>query len=138
MVVVVVVTVLLHPFNDLFSTTTWVSRTRKVNLLDFTGARDDRVAVASAGPLFAPCSRQITTPVPHHSVFTGRMSFLPPKQQRQSTESKTQTSSQNNLMQGRIAAARGRFNRIRQAVSMCTAFNTRFSQPTNLASQTAS
>jgi len=25
-------------------------------------------------------------PVPHHSVFTGRMPFLPPSQQRQSTE----------------------------------------------------
>jgi len=35
---------------------------------------------------FAPRSRQITTPVPHHSVFTGRMPFLPPKQQGQSTE----------------------------------------------------
>jgi len=35
---------------------------------------------------FAPRSRQITMPVPHHSVFTGQMSFLPPNQQRQSTE----------------------------------------------------
>jgi len=35
---------------------------------------------------FAPRSRQITTPAPHHSVFTGRMPFLPPNQQRQSTE----------------------------------------------------
>ena len=34
----------------------------------------------------APCSRQITMPVPHHSFFTGRMPFLPPNQQRQSTE----------------------------------------------------
>ena len=34
----------------------------------------------------APRFRQITTPAPHHSVFTGRMPFLPPKQQRQSTE----------------------------------------------------
>jgi len=25
-------------------------------------------------------------PAPHHSVFTGRMPFLPPNQQRQSTE----------------------------------------------------
>jgi len=25
-------------------------------------------------------------PVPHHSVFTGWMPFLPPNQQRQSTE----------------------------------------------------
>jgi len=34
----------------------------------------------------APRSRQITTPAPHHSVFTGRMPFLPPNQRRQSTE----------------------------------------------------
>jgi len=34
---------------------------------------------------FAPLSRQITTPVSHCSVFTGRMPFLPPNQQRQST-----------------------------------------------------
>ena len=34
----------------------------------------------------APRSRQITTPTPHHSVFMGRMPFLPPNQQRQSTE----------------------------------------------------
>jgi len=27
-------------------------------------------------------------PAPHHSVFTGRMLFLPPNQQRQSTEGK--------------------------------------------------
>ena len=26
----------------------------------------------------APCSRQITTPAPHHSVFRDRMPFLPP------------------------------------------------------------
>ena len=37
----------------------------------------------------APCSRQITMPEPHHSkFFTGRMPFLPPNQQRQSTEGK--------------------------------------------------
>ena len=36
----------------------------------------------------APRSRQIglTTPAPHRSIFTGRMPFLPPNQQRQSTE----------------------------------------------------
>ena len=34
-----------------------------------------------------PRPRQITTPAPHHSVFfTGRMPFLPPNQQHQSTE----------------------------------------------------
>jgi len=31
-------------------------------------------------------SRQITTPAPHHSFFTGRMPFLPPNQQHQSTQ----------------------------------------------------
>ena len=39
----------------------------------------------------APCSRQITTPALHHSVFTGRMPFLPPNQQRQSTEAMNHT-----------------------------------------------
>ena len=34
----------------------------------------------------APRSKQITMPAPHRSVFTGRMPFLPPNQQRQSTE----------------------------------------------------
>ena len=37
----------------------------------------------------APSSRQITTPAPHCSVFTGRMPFLPPNQRRQSTEGTT-------------------------------------------------
>jgi len=31
----------------------------------------------------------ITMPVHHHSVFTGRMPFLPPNQQFQSTEGKS-------------------------------------------------
>ena len=34
----------------------------------------------------APRSRQVTMPAPHHSVFTGRMPFLSPNQQCQSTE----------------------------------------------------
>ena len=37
---------------------------------------------------FPPRFRQITTPVPHHQFFTGRMPFLPPSQQRQNTEEK--------------------------------------------------
>jgi len=36
----------------------------------------------------APHCRQITMPAPHYSVFTGRMPFLPPNQQRQSSEGK--------------------------------------------------
>ena len=48
--------------------------------------------VSGSGISWAICmsasrSRQITMPVPHHSsFFTGRMPFLPPNQQRQSTE----------------------------------------------------
>ena len=34
----------------------------------------------------APCSRLITTPAPTTQFFTGRMPFLPPKQQHQSIE----------------------------------------------------
>ena len=34
----------------------------------------------------APRSRHITTPAPHHSFFIGRMTFLSPNQQCQSTE----------------------------------------------------
>ena len=47
------------------------------------------MAVASAGWICksASRSRQITMPAPHHSsFFTGRMPFLPPNQQCQSTE----------------------------------------------------
>jgi len=36
----------------------------------------------------APCSRQTTTPAPHHSVFTAPMLFLTPSQQCQNTEGK--------------------------------------------------
>ena len=40
------------------------------------------MAVSSA----APRSRQTTTPTPNHLIFTGRMLFLTPFQQHQSTE----------------------------------------------------
>jgi len=57
--------------------------------LDFTEARDSEWQWHQLGHMqSAPRSRQITTPAPHHSTkfFTGRMPFLPPNQQRQSTE----------------------------------------------------
>jgi len=60
--------------------------------VDFNEARDDWVAVASAGPYannlhLAPDSlRQLTTPSPQHSIFTGQMLFLTPNQQCQGTE----------------------------------------------------
>jgi len=39
----------------------------------------------------APRSRQITTPAPHRLIFTGRMFFLAPNQQRQSTKGNSLT-----------------------------------------------
>ena len=54
--------------------------------------------VSGSGISWAACksahrSRQITMPAHHHSVFTGRMPFLPPNQQRQShTKQATQIS----------------------------------------------
>jgi len=58
-----------HPFNSPFSGSTQVSRYQKTNL-DFTGARDSEwQCISWAICKSAPCTRQITTPVPHHSVF---------------------------------------------------------------------
>ena len=64
---------LLHPFNGLLSTTTWVSHYQKGKTsLGLNKARDDRVWGCSGISWTicrqsAPCSRQITTPTPHHS-----------------------------------------------------------------------
>ena len=41
----------------------------------------------------APRSRQITTPTPRQSIFTGRMLFPTPNQQCQSTEGRLSTAS---------------------------------------------
>ena len=74
-----------HPFNGPFSGTTQVSRYQKGKTnLDFTEASGSGISWAICKS--ASRSRQITTPTTHHSVFTGRMPFLPPNQQRQSTE----------------------------------------------------
>ena len=76
-----------HTFNDPFSGTTRVSRYQKGKTnLDFFLKRETVSASRISWANSAPCSRQTTTPAPHHSVFTGRMPFLPPNQQRQSTE----------------------------------------------------
>ena len=50
----------------------------------------------------APHSRQITTPTPRHSTFTCQMLFLPPNQQRQSTEGIMQLSTEAVSSQGRF------------------------------------
>ena len=90
---------LLHPFNGIFSRTTWVSRYRKGKTnLDLNEARDDGVLGCSGiswttCKQSAPRCRQTTTPTPHHSIFTGRMRFLPSNQQCQSTEGHTCASS---------------------------------------------
>ena len=81
---------LLHPFNGLFSWTTWISRYQKGNTsLDLNEARDDEVLGCSGiswtrCKQSAPRSSQITTPTHHHSVCTGRMLFPTPNRQRQS------------------------------------------------------
>jgi len=76
----------LHPFNGLFSGTTWVSQYWKgKNSLDLNEGRDDGVLGCSGiswtiCKQSAPCSRQVTTPTPHCSILTGQMLFLVPNQ----------------------------------------------------------
>ena len=82
---------LLHPFNDLFSRTTWVSRCQKGKTsLDLNEARDVGVLgcidISWTIIQSAPRSRQITLSTPHHSIFTRRMIFLTPNQQCQSAK----------------------------------------------------
>ena len=79
-----------NPFNGPLSVTTQVSQYQKGKTnLDFAEARDSEWQWHQLGHVHcksAPRSRQITTPAPHHLVFTGRMPFLLPSQQHQSTE----------------------------------------------------
>ena len=66
-----------HPFNGSLSGTTRVSRYQKGKTnLDFTGARDSEWQWHNREPHQHPTNQ----------FFTGRMPFLPPNQQRQSTE----------------------------------------------------
>jgi len=76
--------------HSLSSRTTWVSRQKKdKTILDFNEARDDGVAVASAGPQQIICTLLQTD---NHAItstlnsFTGWILFLMPNQQCQSTE----------------------------------------------------
>jgi len=77
-----------HPFNGSFSGTTQVNRYQKGKTnLDFTEARDSEWQWHQLGHMQVCTLLQTDTmPAPHHSVFTGRMLFLPPNQQCQSTE----------------------------------------------------
>jgi len=78
-----------HPFNGLFTGTTQVSRYKKGKTnLNFTEARDSEWQWLQLGHVQVCTSLQTDNhaSTPPLSFFTGRMPFLPPNQQRQSTE----------------------------------------------------
>ena len=80
-----------HPFNGPFSGTTQVSQYQKGKTnLDFTEARDSEWQWHQLGHMQVCTSFQTDyhANTPPLSFFTGRMPFLPPNQQRQSTEGK--------------------------------------------------
>jgi len=79
---------LLHSFNGLFSNTSWASQHQKTNpdLMEQEIVSGSGICWAICK--FAPHSREITMPAPHHNFFTGWMPFLLPNHQRQSTEDK--------------------------------------------------
>jgi len=82
-------TTLLHPFNGLFSRTTCISRHQKCQPFCILLEQEMMWWL-----WHQPNHMQNTPPdnygssVPYHSVFRGRMPFLLPNQQRQSTEGK--------------------------------------------------
>jgi len=78
-----------HPFNGPFSRTTWVSQYQKGKTnLDFTEARDSEWQWHQLGHMQVCISLQTDNhaSTPPIKFFTGRMPFLAPNQQRQSTE----------------------------------------------------
>jgi len=76
-----------HPFNSPLSGTTQVSRYQKGETkLDFSEAKDSEWQWHQLGHMQVCTSIQTDNHASTHcSVFTGRMPFLPPNQQRQST-----------------------------------------------------
>ena len=79
-----------HPFNGPFSGTTRVSRYQKGKTnLDFTEARDSEWQWHQLGYMQV-CTLLQTDTTPATQFFTGRMPFLPPNQQCQSTEGTVQ------------------------------------------------
>ena len=75
-----------HPFNGPFPGLPRSAGTRKVKPI-WILLKQETVSgsgISWAIGKSAPCSRQITMPAPHHSVFTGWMPFQSPNQQRQS------------------------------------------------------
>jgi len=78
-----------HPFNVPLSGTTQMSRYQKGKTnLDFTEARDSEWQWHQLGHMQVCTLLQTNnhTSTPPLKIFTGRMPFLPPNQQRQSTE----------------------------------------------------
>ena len=76
-----------HPFNGPFSGTTQVGRYQKGKTnLDFTEARDSEWQWHQLGHMQVCTSLQTDNHASTHKFFTDRMPFLPPNQQRQSTE----------------------------------------------------
>jgi len=78
-----------HPFNGPLSGTTRASQYQKGETnLDFTEARDSEWQWHQLGHMQVRTSLQTDnhTSTPPLSFFTGRMPFLPPNQQCQSTE----------------------------------------------------
>ena len=78
-----------HMFNGPLSGTTWVSQYQKGKTsLDFTEARDSEWQWHQLGHMQVCTSLHTDNhaSTPPLSFFTGRMPFLPPNQQRQSTE----------------------------------------------------
>ena len=78
-----------QPFNGLLSGTTRVGRYQRniIILQDFCGTGGDNGGRGTGSPCGRHPIRTNDTPTPTTPhVFTGRMPFLPPNQQRQSTE----------------------------------------------------
>ena len=79
---------LLHAFSSLFSRTTWVSHHQKSKPFQILMKQEMMGGSGISWTIcksFTPHSRHIIMLVPHHSVFTGRMPFLPSNHQSQST-----------------------------------------------------
>ena len=96
-----------HTINGPFSGNTRVSRYQKGQTnLDFTEARDSEWQWRQLGHVQVCTSLQTDnhTSTPPLTFFTGRMPFLPPNQQRQSTEGK-QSVNQSVNFQGGLSGA---------------------------------
>jgi len=88
LIIIIVIITHTHPFNGPLSRNTWVSWYQKCKTnLDFTEARDSEWQWHQLGHMQVCTSLQTDNHASTPALsFTGRMLFLPPNQQRQSTE----------------------------------------------------